>query len=122
MTAPRHVIERLKRYDRELVLKWIGDRWGVYRRGIYLGGVPAEKLGDGTLLIARLNLGDFYKMDKPAAKISDEIRDEQLEAEARRAATRKANLIDEAKEDYDYIKRRQGGRISNIGAPWTSER
>lgn len=117
MNAPAHVLARLKRFDSQLSLKWLGDRWGVYRRGAYLGGVPADKLGDGSLLVARLHQQDVTNKGMSAAQLGRELDNAEAYEQQQARESRKQELIDEAKEDYDYIARRQGRRISNVGIP-----
>ena len=113
---PSSVVEKIKRFDRDLSLKWCGDCWGLYRRGSRIGSVRHDLLGDGSMLLSKLHRTDMRQFGS-ADKAADYMDRTEREATQKRHDFRKAELIDESKESYDDIARLQGRRINNAGMP-----
>lgn len=114
---PQSVVEKLKRFDKALSLRWCQDRWGLYRNGARIGSVAHDLLGDGSMLLSKLYHTDILRQHGNAQKAADFLDRTEREETAKRHAHRKAELIDESKESYDDIARLTGRRINNAGMP-----
>lgn len=114
---PSSVVSKLKRFDRELDLKWCGDCWGLYRRGSRIGSVRHDLLGDGSMLLSKLHATDILRQHGSAEKAADFHDRTEAEQTRKRREFRRAELIDESKESYDDIARLTGRRINNAGLP-----
>jgi len=114
---PASVVAKLKRFDRELSLRWCDTCWGLYRRGSRIASVRHDLLGDGSVLLSKLHATDILRQHGSAEKAADFLDRTEANETKKRRDFRKAELIDQAKEDYDYIARRTGRRINNAGMP-----
>lgn len=116
MSIPAHVQSRLKRIDKALSLKEDGPKIAVLRNGVKIGAVERELLGDGSGLIAQLKASDLWEQGG-AQKVGPTIDYEEQWSERKRKEKRLDHAIDEAKDVYDDLARRDGRRVFNAGMP-----
>jgi hypothetical protein len=122
MNVPAHVQAKIKRYDRELQVRWAGDCWALERKGVRIGTVRADLLGDGSMLLNKLHANDLWKqggreVGKNAERIGADIDYNEAWEERKRKENRKQEWVDKAKEDHDTLKLKLGSRIFNAGMP-----
>lgn len=132
---PSSVIEKVRRFDAALRLREMqgpdpqkaGEtctmialerrrRDGVFER---IGWVRPDLLGDGTVLLNKLNRNDVrqYGSGQKAAQAYDES---EQDAEQKRKAKRQDEFIEVGKTAHDHAMRRMGTRINNAGMPGVS--
>lgn len=136
MAIPQSVIDKVKRFDAALRLRECQGpdplkpghgctmialdrrrRDGIYER---IGWVRPDLLGDGSVLLNKLNRNDVreYGSGAKAARAYDDTEDRERQA---RKGERKDAFEQMGKAAYEtHIKRRTGGRISNAGMPGVS--
>lgn len=135
MAIPQSVAEKVRRYDASLRLRETQGpdpmkpgqsctmialerrrRDGVYER---IGWVRPDLLGDGTVLLNKLNRNDVreYGSGAKAARAYDEVEHEETR---KRKAQRREEFIEVGKTAHDHAMRRSGSRINNAGMPGVS--
>jgi len=114
---PSGVLAKLKRFDRDLDLRWCQDRWGTYYKGKRVGSVAPDLLGDGSMLLSNLYHSDIFRQHGSAAKAGAYFDRTEQETKDTRDRKRKEEFTDNAKEMYDDVARLQGRRINNAGIP-----
>lgn len=122
MTPPAHVVDRIKRFDKRVSIRWSGDRWGVYYRkndgrDERIGSVHPELLGDGTALIDKLYHTDIYRHHKNAAGAAAFLDRQERDDLQKQREKRKEEFTEGAREEYDMMARLTGRRVNNAGIP-----
>lgn len=114
---PASVMAKLQRFDRELSLRWCQDRWGLYRRGVRIGSVAHDLLGDGSMLLSKLYHTDIRRQHGSAEHAATYFEQTEQHEKVQRDRQRRTEFVDQGKEAYDDLARRAGRRINNAGMP-----